>query len=64
MPFEKNHKQGAKPMGSEAMDRTPICFNVRIGVREKLKTVPKWKERFREFAEQLIAESGQSSSDD
>ncbi|MEG4964744.1 MULTISPECIES: hypothetical protein [unclassified Microcoleus] len=45
MPFQKNHKLGAKPIGDEPMDRTPICFNVRTGVREKLKTIPDWKER-------------------
>ena len=61
MPFPKNHKLGAKPIGDEPMDRTPICFNVRTGVREKLKTIPDWKERLREYVDQLI--DGQTGSD-
>jgi hypothetical protein len=61
MPFQKNHKLGAKPIGDEPMDRTPICFNVRTGVREKLKTIPDWKERLREYVDRLI--DGQTESD-
>ncbi len=61
MPFQKNHKLGAKPIGDEPMDRTPICFNVRTGVREKLKTIPDWKERLREYVYRLI--DGQTGSD-
>ena len=61
MPFQKNHKLGAKPIADEPMDRTPICFNVRTGVREKLKTIPDWKERLREYVDRLI--DGQTGSD-
>ena len=60
MPFEKNHKLGAKPLNDEAFDRAPICFNVRKGVREKLKTVNRWKERLIECVDELIQESGQN----
>ena len=56
MTFEKKHKLGAQPLHSEPMDRTPVCFNVKNGVREKLKTVPDWKERLREFVDSLISE--------
>jgi len=62
MPFQKNHNLGAKPIGDEPMDRTPICFNVRTGVREKLKTIPDWKERLREYVDRLI--DGQTGSDE
>ncbi|MEG3838818.1 hypothetical protein [Microcoleus sp. herbarium14] len=62
MPFQKNHKLGAKPIGDEPMDRTPICFNVRTGVREKLKTIPDWKEQLREYVDRLI--DGQTGSDE
>jgi len=54
MTFEKKHKLGARPLNDEPMDRSPVCFNVRLGVREKLKTVPDWKERLREFVDNLI----------
>lgn len=62
MPFHKNHKLGAKPIGDVPMDRTPICFNVRTGVREKLKTIPDWKEQLREYVDRLI--DGQTGSDE
>jgi hypothetical protein len=56
MSFEKKHKLGAKPLNDTPFDRTPVCLNVREGVREKLKTVPDWKERLREFIDQLISD--------
>ncbi|NJM70259.1 MAG: hypothetical protein HC862_08520 [Scytonema sp. RU_4_4] len=40
----------------QIFNRTPVCFNVRVGVREKLKAVPDWKERLREFVDQLISD--------
>jgi len=54
MTFQKKHKLGATPLHEEPFDRSPVCFNVRQGVREKLKTVPDWKERLREFVDGLI----------
>ncbi len=36
------------------MDRSPVCFNVRIGVKEKLKNIPDWKEKLRVFVDTLI----------
>ncbi len=54
MTFKKQHKLGAKPLYEEPLDRTPVCFNVRQGVREKLKTIPDWKEKLRTFVDTLI----------
>lgn len=54
MTFQKKHKLGAKPLNSEPMDRTSVCFNVKNGVSEKLKTVPDWKERLRDFVDSMI----------
>jgi hypothetical protein len=54
MTFEKKHKLGALPFNEEPFDRSPVCFNVRKGVRDKLKAVPDWKERLREFVDSLI----------
>ncbi|MEC4815340.1 MAG: hypothetical protein SAK29_18990 [Scytonema sp. PMC 1069.18] len=56
MPFQKKHKLGAKPINTEAFDRIPISFNVRNGVREKLKAIPDWKERLRLAIDKLIEE--------
>jgi hypothetical protein len=54
MTFKKKHKLGAIPINSEPFDRSPVCFNVRKGVKDKLKAVPDWKERLREFVDSLI----------
>jgi hypothetical protein len=54
MTFEKNHKLGALPLNDEPFDRSPVCFNVRKGVKEKLKTVPNWKERLRDYIDEMI----------
>jgi len=54
MTFKKNHKLGAKPLGLEPLDTSPICFKAPIGVKEKLKTIPDWNERLRKFVNELI----------
>ncbi|NJM71829.1 MAG: hypothetical protein HC862_17435 [Scytonema sp. RU_4_4] len=45
-----------KPDNQVAYDKVPVQFKVLPGVREKLKAVPNWQERLREFVEQLITE--------
>ncbi|MFH7029393.1 MAG: hypothetical protein ACHBN1_29385 [Heteroscytonema crispum UTEX LB 1556] len=54
MTFKKKNELGAKPLHDEPMDRIPVCFNVKKGIREQLKTVPDWKERLREFVDSLV----------
>lgn len=54
MPFQKNNKLGATSLNEEPFDKSPVCFNVRKGVREKLLAVPDWKERLRKFVDDLI----------
>ncbi|MBD2414041.1 hypothetical protein FACHB389_20700 [Nostoc calcicola FACHB-389] len=54
MPFQKNNKLGAKKIIKEELDQLPICFKGRAGQREKLKTVPDWQERLREYVDELI----------
>jgi hypothetical protein len=56
MPFQKKHKLGALPYGSEPLDTKPISFKGRRGQRELLKTVPNWQEQLRNFVDQLISE--------
>ena len=57
MPFRKGNTHGATPLNGEPLDRVPVCFNVKEGVREKLKAVPDWKERLREYIDALIEQS-------
>lgn len=56
MPFKRGNKLGFKPKNDKPFDKRPVCFNVREGVRDKLKTVPGWQERLREYVDTLIAE--------
>jgi hypothetical protein len=39
---------------NQPFDKNPVCFKVLPGVKDKLKTVPDWQERLREFVYQLI----------
>jgi hypothetical protein len=55
MPFQKKHKLGFT--SNQPFDKDPICFKVLPGVKEKLKTVPDWQERLREFVAKLIDET-------
>lgn len=48
-----------KPDNKTAYDKVPVQFKVMPGVRERLKAVPNWQERLREYVNQLIAEDGQ-----
>ncbi len=57
MPFQKNHKLGAKQLYSEPLDSQAIAFKGRMGQKEKLKTIPNWQERLRNYVDQLIAET-------
>jgi hypothetical protein len=54
MRFEKNNKLGAKKILKAELDAQPICFKGRKGQREKIKTVPDWPQRLRDFVDQLI----------
>lgn len=54
MPFQKNHKLGAKKILKRPLDKEIIGFKGYEGQKEKLKTVPDWQERLREFVDKLI----------
>ena len=54
MPFSPNHKYRWKSDKERVLDKSPICFKGYDGQKEKLKTVPNWQERLREFVDGLI----------
>jgi len=56
MPFTKNHKYRWKSNQNKILDKTPICFKGWEGQKEKLKAVPDWQERLREFVDQLLSD--------
>ncbi len=43
-----------QPFNKVAFDKMRVQFKVLPGVREKLKTVPDWQERLREFVNELV----------
>jgi hypothetical protein len=55
MPFQKNNKLGAKKRLKRVLDQEVIAFRGYEGQKEKLKAVPDWQERLREFVDQLIS---------
>jgi hypothetical protein len=58
MPFQTNNRLGAKKILKEELDDSPICFKGRKGQKEKLKAIPNWQERLRDYVDCLI--SGQN----
>jgi len=62
MPFQKQHKHGAKKILESELDDQPICFRGWKGQKERLKTVQDLQEQFRRFAEQLISASNEQDS--
>jgi len=61
MPFQKDHKLGF--VSNDPLDKNPICFKVKPGVRDKLKAIPDWQERLRVMVDELIEEVDGSSPD-
>jgi hypothetical protein len=57
VPFQKDNQYGYKPAGKEPLDQHPVCFNVRKGVREELKSVTGWQDKLRAFVDELIQEN-------
>lgn len=55
MPFRENNKLGFT--SKQPFDKDPICFKVLPAIKDKLKTVPDWQERLREFVSRLIDEA-------
>jgi hypothetical protein len=55
MPFQKKNKLGFN--STQPFDKDPVCFKVMPGIKNKLKTVPDWQERLREFVDKIIEEN-------
>ncbi|HAG83254.1 MAG TPA: hypothetical protein DCL61_19440 [Cyanobacteria bacterium UBA12227] len=56
MPFQKGHKLGAKKLLKRPLDKEAIAFKGYVGQKEKLKAVPDWQERLREYVDSLISD--------
>ena len=55
MPFERGNKLGAKKRLKRPLYKEAIAFKRYKGHKEKLKAVPDWQEKLREFVDTLIA---------
>jgi hypothetical protein len=64
MPFKKGNKFAYRPKNDVALDPVSVCFNIRKGIREKLKAVPDWQERLREYVDQLISDLPKKNSNE
>ncbi|MDJ0618121.1 MAG: hypothetical protein QNJ63_15480 [Calothrix sp. MO_192.B10] len=58
MPFQKNNRYRAKSIGDKPLGEKPVSFKPRQGQLEKLKAIPHWQERLRDYIDTLIEESG------
>ena len=56
MPFQKNNQYRAKSIGDKPLASKPVSFKPRSGQLEKLKTIPNWQERLRDYIDTLIKE--------
>lgn len=54
MPFQKGHKLGARKQLKRPLDKEAIAFKGYEGQKEKLKAIPEWPERLREYVDCLI----------
>ncbi|KYC34964.1 hypothetical protein WA1_09445 [Scytonema hofmannii PCC 7110] len=63
MPFQKNHKYRWQSHQDRSLDKAPICFKGWEGQKEKLKAVPNWQQRLREYVDQLLSDFSTKGSD-
>ena len=49
-----NHKLGFLPIEGVALDKSPLSIKLRVGVRDKVKTIPDWNTKLRDLIEQWI----------
>lgn len=59
MPFQKNHKLGAKKIYTRPLDKQIIGFKGYEGQKEKLKSIPGWQNKLRDYIDLLIKEHGE-----
>ncbi|MEM7725957.1 MAG: hypothetical protein AAF208_06230 [Cyanobacteria bacterium P01_A01_bin.45] len=59
MPFQKNHKLGAKKIYARPLDKQIIGFKGYEGQKEKLKNIPDWQKKLRDYVNLLIEEHGE-----
>lgn len=56
MPFQKGNKLGAKRTLKHSLDQTPLSFATWKGDRDRIKKIPDWQNKLRDYVRQLIEE--------
>lgn len=59
MPFQKNHKLGAKKIYDRPLDKQIIGFRGYEGQKNKLKNIPNWQDKLRQYVDYLIQEQSE-----
>ena len=52
MPFKKNNKLGF--VSDNPLDKTPLTIKLRLGIREKIKSIPNWQDKLRDLLEEWV----------
>lgn len=50
MGFKNKHKLGF--VSEDPLDKTPLSIKLRIGVKEKIRSIPKWQDKLRDLLEE------------
>ena len=58
MLFQKGHKLGAKKSVGRELDKQSISFKGYKGTRDKLRQMPDWQTKMRDYVERLIDDTG------
>ncbi|MDY6901069.1 MAG: hypothetical protein SWZ49_23760 [Cyanobacteriota bacterium] len=59
MPFRKNNEYRAKSIGEKPLGEKPVSFKPRQGQLAKLKQIPCWQEKLRDYIDVMIKEYGE-----
>lgn len=62
MPFEKKNKLGFT--SNEPLDRKPLAILLRIGVKEKLISIPNWRQKVRDAIDKIISDHEPNCDDE
>lgn len=62
MPFQKNNKLGFT--SSEPLDRKPLAILLKAGVKEKIMSIPNWRQKVRDAIDKIISEHDEPPHDE
>lgn len=54
MPFERNNKLGFAAKDGTPLDKSPLSIKLRLGVRDRVKSIPEWQDKLRDLIERWL----------